>query len=103
MMPIHILSLGAGVQSSTLALMAALGEVSPMPQAAIFADTQAEPRSVYEWLSWLTKQLPMNGKIKGVPFLHDSLKPLSEVDFSTDEDRGQQVLFANECEGMCGV
>lgn len=56
--PIHILSLGAGVQSSTLALMAAAGEVTPMPVAAIFADTQAEPASVYKWLDWLEKQLP---------------------------------------------
>jgi hypothetical protein len=56
--PIHILSLGAGVQSSTLALMAAAGEVTPMPTAAIFADTQAEPQSVYRWLDWLEKQLP---------------------------------------------
>ena len=55
---IHILSLGAGVQSSTLALMAAAGEVTPMPVAAIFADTQAEPQSVYTWLDWLEKQLP---------------------------------------------
>jgi hypothetical protein len=44
--PIHILSLGAGVQSSTLALMAAAGEITPMPEAAIFADTQGEPQSV---------------------------------------------------------
>ena len=56
--PIHILSLGAGVQSSTLALMAAAGEVTPMPAAAIFADTQAEPQSVYRWLDWLEKELP---------------------------------------------
>ena len=56
--PIHILSLGAGVQSSTLALMAAKGEIGPMPTAAIFADTQAEPASVYRWLDWLEKQLP---------------------------------------------
>jgi hypothetical protein len=56
--PIHILSLGAGVQSSTLALMAAAGEVTPMPTAAIFADTQDEPASVYKWLDWLEKQLP---------------------------------------------
>ena len=55
---IHILSLGAGVQSSTLALMAAKGEVGPMPTAAIFADTQAEPASVYKWLDWLETQLP---------------------------------------------
>lgn len=56
--PIHIISLGAGVQSSTMALMAAAGEITPMPVAAIFADTQAEPKSVYTWLDWLEKQLP---------------------------------------------
>lgn len=36
-------------------------------------------------------------------YLHKSLKPISDVDFSSDEDRGQQVMFGNECEGMCGV
>lgn len=56
--PIHIISLGAGVQSSTMALMAAAGEITPMPVAAIFADTQAEPKSVYTWLDWLEKELP---------------------------------------------
>ncbi len=56
--PIHIISLGAGVQSSTMALMAALGEITPMPVAAVFADTQAEPKNVYDWLDWLETQLP---------------------------------------------
>lgn len=264
--PIHIISLGAGVQSSTMALMATAGEITPMPVAAIFADTQAEPKSVYVWLDWLEKQLPFpvhrvtrgsleeesttvyqgesgkrwmrlsppafmfeNGKaggplmrqctrdskirpinkeitrlrgkgeaiswigissdevlrmkpsrfnhvthrwplielrisrsgcikwmlehgfptpprsacvfcpyhndaewaklksqngefaravayekklqeayaknssFRGVPFLHSSGKPLSEVDFSTEEERGQLNMFNNECEGMCGV
>lgn len=55
---IHIISLGAGVQSSTMALMAAAGEIKPMPKCAIFSDTQAEPKSVYTWLDWLEKQLP---------------------------------------------
>lgn len=54
----HIISLGGGVQSSTMALMAAKGEITPMPKAAVFADTQAEPKSVYTWLEWLTAQLP---------------------------------------------
>ena len=54
----HVLSLGAGVQSSTLALMAAAGEVAPLPDAAIFADTGAEPQRVYEWLNWLEEKLP---------------------------------------------
>lgn len=48
-----VLSLGAGVQSTTLALMAAHGEVGPMPDCAIFADTQSEPDAVYKHLSWL--------------------------------------------------
>jgi predicted DNA-binding transcriptional regulator AlpA len=56
--PIHIISLGAGVQSSTLALLAARGKVTPMPVGAIFADTGGEPPSVYQWLDWLETQLP---------------------------------------------
>jgi hypothetical protein len=48
----RVLSLGAGVQSTTLALMAAHGEVD-RPDVAIFADTQWEPRAVYDHLTWL--------------------------------------------------
>ncbi|AQS86668.1 hypothetical protein AA101099_2486 [Neoasaia chiangmaiensis NBRC 101099] len=50
---LRILSLGAGVQSTTLALMAAQGEIGQMPDCAIFADTGWEPRAVYEHLAWL--------------------------------------------------
>ena len=53
-----IISLGAGVQSTTMALMAACGEIGPMPDGAIFADTGAEPQGVYRHLDWLEKQLP---------------------------------------------
>lgn len=255
--PIHILSLGAGVQSSTMALMAAHGEITPMPSSAIFADTGDEPKAVYTWLIELSMYLPfpiitvrkgpslssvllrmislgrgkgifiaipsfgsnggmgrrqctrefkidlINKKIRGLTgghrgdrkpilwigisldevgrmkpnrvkyinnrwpliehrmtrwdcelwlksrgypkppksacvycpyhsdatwreirrtpedwkhavevdralnkrgeFVHRSLRPLDQVDFSTDEDHGQQVMFGNECEGMCGV
>jgi len=51
--PLNVLSLGAGVQSTTMALMAAHGEITPMPDCAIFADTGAEPKAVYEHLAWL--------------------------------------------------
>lgn len=54
----NFLSLGAGVQSSTMALMAAKSELGPMPDAAIFSDTQWEPKAVYDWLDWLETQLP---------------------------------------------
>ena len=50
---LRIISLGAGVQSTTMALMAAHGEIEPMPDCAIFADTGAEPKAVYEHLHWL--------------------------------------------------
>jgi 3'-phosphoadenosine 5'-phosphosulfate sulfotransferase (PAPS reductase)/FAD synthetase len=48
-----IISLGAGVQSSTMALMAAKGEL-PRPDCAIFADTGYEPKSIYLYLDYLT-------------------------------------------------
>lgn len=54
---LKVLSLGAGVQSSTLALMAARDEFE-RPDCAIFADTGAEPRSVYAHLDWLEERLP---------------------------------------------
>jgi hypothetical protein len=54
----RVISLGAGVQSTTLALMAAYGEISPMPDCAIFADTGWEPVAVYEHLNRLRQVLP---------------------------------------------
>lgn len=71
-----------------------------------------------QYWSWLKSKRPDQWKeavefdkrvrngVKGLnhkAFVHRSLKPLSEVDFSTEEDRGQLNMFNNECEGMCGV
>jgi len=53
---IHVLNLGAGVQSTTLYLMFCKGELVgeyPPLDFAIFADTQDEPRAVYDHLEWL--------------------------------------------------
>jgi len=86
--PWNIISLGAGVQSSCMALMAAKGEITPMPQAAVFADTQGEPgylsrnkpkgqrEGIYKWLDWLTDELPfpVYTVTKG-DLMADSLKP----------------------------
>lgn len=43
-----------------------------------------------------------NGRIRGKIFLHNSLVPLGEIDFSEDTKQGN-LNFHNECEGMCGV
>ena len=72
---LRALSLGAGVQSTTLALMAAHGAVGPMPDCAIFADTGWEPRAVYEHLDWLMSPnvLPFPVFIVGSGNMRDNL------------------------------
>ena len=52
-----IISLGAGVQSSVMAIMAAKGDFPPV-DCAIFADTGYEPKAVYKYLEFLKKILP---------------------------------------------
>ena len=53
-----VLSLGAGAQSTVLALMAETGwEGMEKPDLAIFADTQWEPKAVYDHLDWLKSQV----------------------------------------------
>lgn len=57
--PLKILSLGWGVQSWTLAAMAALGEI-PMPDYAVHADTTHEMSGTYahaeKWTPWLLER-----------------------------------------------
>lgn len=54
--PTHrVLSLGAGVQSTTIYLMMVDGLIPPA-EIAIFADTQEEPGPVYKHLRWLQEQ-----------------------------------------------
>ena len=56
---IVVLSLGAGIQSTTLALLLEqdLLPGCPKPQAAFFADTLAEPPHVMDTLDWLEDKL----------------------------------------------
>ena len=50
-----VLSLGAGVQSTALAIMLEQGALPglPKPDWALFADTRSEPEHVYDTLEWL--------------------------------------------------
>ena len=54
---LRILSLGAGVQSSCLALMAQEGLTKHKPDYMIFADTGWEPSLVYEHVEYLKKAI----------------------------------------------
>jgi hypothetical protein len=84
---LRLISLGAGVQSTTLALMAAHGEIGPMPDAAIFADTGAEPKAVYNYLEWL-----MSGNVLPFPVHVVSVGNI-KADI-TNADRGKRTRFA---------
>ena len=68
----RILNLGAGVQSTALALMAKTGEIETFDYA-IFADTQAEPKSVYDHLEWLISELPFPVMVRTRGNLFDNL------------------------------
>jgi len=69
---LRVLSLGAGVQSTTLALMAAHGELAA-PDCAIFADTGWEPRAVYEHLERLIPLLPFPTHIVRAGNIRDTI------------------------------
>ena len=43
------------------------------------------------------------GKIKQDMYLHRKCIPLDQIDLRTDEEKGQNNLWDNECEGMCGL
>ena len=62
---LRILSLGAGVQSSTMALMADAGEFGIKPDAAVFADTGWEPEPVIKHLEYFNYNLDFDNQPYG--------------------------------------
>lgn len=58
---INVLSLGAGVQSTAMLLMACHGEITPKPDLVIFSDTGWEPKAVYRHLEWLKTEVKKYG------------------------------------------
>ena len=54
---LRVLSLGGGVQSTVLCLLAEDGAFDGKPDCAIFADTGWEPQSVYDNIDWLETQV----------------------------------------------
>lgn len=100
---LNVISLGAGVQSSTMALMAAHGEIEPMPDCAIFADTQAEPKHVYSWLGWLETELPFpvyrvsKGDLRQDIIDSISGKRSASVPFFTESNTGREGQLRRQC------
>lgn len=168
--PRRVLSLGAGVQSTTLFLMGLEGDVEPFELAVFSWDEIGRMKPPQR--KWVTNEYPLIDRrldrrwchrrlaefgwtaprsacvycpyhsdaewrhlrdnapddfaeairidremrevhaerqaagatsLTGTPFVHRSMLPLEDVDFRTEEDRGQGSLFGEECEGLCGI
>jgi hypothetical protein len=97
----RILSLGAGVQSTTMALMAAVGEIADKPHAAIFADTGWEPKAVYDHLAWLENVLPFPVcRVSSGNLRSDILNPpkrFSPVPWFTRKPDGTSGMGCRQC------
>lgn len=78
---LRVLSLGAGVQSSTVLLMSCLGELPPV-DCAVFADTGWEPSPVYSHFSWLQKKAASYG-IEVFRVSHGNIRLEAEGDSTT--------------------
>lgn len=95
----RIISLGAGVQSSAVLLMADRGDIPPV-DFAVFADTQAEPDEVYLWLKKLIKEV----SIPVIIASHGNIATDVVDHFQGRKKRvGQPPLFAKDAEGTWGM
>lgn len=101
---LRILSLGAGVQSSTVALMMEHGLIEK-PTHAIFADTKSEPKKVMEWLTWLQDQLsyPIIQESKGnlyedtINIKDSKYKFVTIPVFTINNETGKKGLLRRQC------
>ena len=101
---LRVLSLGAGVQSSTLALMIEKGEI-PMVDCAIFSDVGAEPQKVYDWLEYLKSQLSYpvhtvqwrNLKDDIIAAANGEYKGFTAPYFSKNLETGKKGMLRRQC------
>lgn len=100
--PIRVLSLGAGVQSSALLFAYLTGKLTPKPDFAVFADTQAEPKRVYEWLEILKREAA--GKIEIITATAGSItddylnrKRFAAIPFYMTSKSGQEGMARRQC------
>jgi hypothetical protein len=95
---LRILSLGAGVQSTTLLLMACEGSL-PKPDYAIFADTGWEPRRVYDHLGKVTA----HAAAAGIPVLRVSKGNLRTDAIDPDHRYASIPYFVRNPDGTEGM
>lgn len=96
--PIRVLSLGAGVQSTTLLYMMMRGLIE-LPDHVIFADTGWEPKAVYEHLADLERRMFMIG----LPFHRVSVGNIREDALDSSRRSASMPLFMRSQDGKKGM
>lgn len=83
--------------------MIAKGEIEPVDHA-IFADTQWEPKKVYDWLNWLEKQVPFpvhrvtQGNLRSdILSRADSTKRVAAVPWHMRMPNGDRAMGRRQC------
>lgn len=101
--PLRILSLGAGVQSSTVLLRSLAGELPPL-DAAIFADTGWEPQGVYTHLERLEAAAAAGGvpvhRVTAGDIRADALDPghrFASMPLFVANQRGGDGMLRRQC------
>ena len=103
--PIRVLSLGCGVQSSTLALLLETTDLLPKVDCAVFSDVGAEPLSVYDWLDYLRTQvsypiyqvMEKDGLLTNIESGLRDGKRWSNPPFFTKNDEGKKGMLMRTC------
>ena len=96
---LRILSLGAGVQSSALLIMAARGDL-PGLDAAIFSDTGWEPAAVYEHLNRLEVEV---AKPAGIPIYRVSSGNIRADALNPEARFATMPLYVKNADGTDGM
>jgi 3'-phosphoadenosine 5'-phosphosulfate sulfotransferase (PAPS reductase)/FAD synthetase len=96
---IRVLSLGAGVQSTTVLMLAAEG-VIPMFDAAIFSDTGWEPKSVYDHLDRLEAEIAQPA---GIPIHRVSAGSIRDDALDPEHRFASMPLYVLSKDGVPGM
>ena len=96
--PLRILSLGAGVQSTAVLLLACEGRI-PSFDAAIFADTGWEPAAVYEHLDRLAGHAAQHG----IPVHRVTAGNIRDDAFNPEHTFWSMPLFVRNPDGSEGM
>lgn len=96
---LRLLSLGAGVQSTTLLLLAAEGRL-PGLDGAIFADTGWEPAAVYEHLDRLEREI---AEPAGIPIYRVSVGNIRSDALDPEHRFASMPLFVKNPDGGDGM